>query len=395
MRRLAVVGAALVLAVPLSASAMAQADSPPTARAVRWHPAGTVMSVVPKAFISDASTSGVFVGVGSTGAVSTLARRSSGHWQRVRVRVGSPVGVDVNDSGDAVVLSVQTNGSVLATAWQHDAVRPHTSVVVPARVSPTAPTAELAANGRGDLAAVVRARSGRGAVVLVRKALRKPWGQPLSVPAAGTRGSLESIDVGNGGAVVAAFLHSAKLTVRTLRAGARSFGPAKPVTTWREPGRHPLAKVHTDIQVGRDGDMATLWSYRLRARRTALLDVLPDGGRQFEERVAQAGTNELAAVGDDGSVLLTAGWRWNPHTRRLVRGSRLTVLDVDSRGDAFMGSPTYSSAVAVWPMGRPQQPRVAPADGQQVDAILTTELVVYLVSRDDATHRLTLSTRRF
>jgi hypothetical protein len=153
--------------------------------------------------------------------------------------------------------------------------------------------------------------------------------------------------------------------------------------------------VHADIQVGRDGEVATLWSYRLGARRTGLLDVLPDGGRRFQKRIAQAGTNELAAVGDDGSVLLSAGLRWNPHTRRLVRGSSLTVVDVDSRGDAFMGSPTHSSAVAVWPMGSPQRPRVAAADGRQVDAVLTTDLVVYLVSRDDARHRLTLSTRRF
>ena len=93
MRRLAVVGAALVLAVPLSASAMAQARLAADRSSPRVSSVGTVMSVVPKAFISDASTSGVFVGVGLTGAVSTLARRSSGHWQRVRVRVGSPVGV--------------------------------------------------------------------------------------------------------------------------------------------------------------------------------------------------------------------------------------------------------------------------------------------------------------
>ncbi|HSS68948.1 MAG TPA: hypothetical protein VLK34_10385, partial [Nocardioidaceae bacterium] len=73
----------------------------------------------------------------------------------------------------------------------------------------------------------------------------------------------------------------------------------------------------------------------------------------------------------------------------------LTVVDVDSRGDAFMGSPTHSGAVAVWPMGRPQRPRVAAPAGKQVDAVLTTELVVYLVSQDDARQRLTLSTRRF
>jgi hypothetical protein len=394
MRPWMVVGLGLVLAVPISTPTTAQSDAGRAGAGARWRDAGVVMHAVPKAFMADASTSGVFVAVGSSGPASTVARRSGGQWHRVTVRIGSPVGVDVNDSGDAEVLSVRSDGAVLATAWQHGATRPHTSVVVPASVSPAAPTAELVANGRGDLAAVVRGKS--GPVVLVRKALRKPWGHPLSIGPSRYHARLDSIDVGNGGVVVGAFRKGPKLTMRSVGAGASRFGPAEPVATWREPGRHPVAtQVHADIQIGRGGDVATLWSYRLGAGRTALLDVLPSGGHRFEKRMGQAGLNELAAVGDDGSVLLSGGLRWNPHSRRLARGSSLTVLDADSRGDAFMGSTTHSGAVAVWPMGRPQRARVAPPTGRQVDAVLTTDLLVYFVVVDAARHELTLRTRAF
>ena len=396
MRPWMVVGLGLVLAAPIVSPAIGQADAGLAGRGAHWRDAGVVMNAVPKAFMADASTSGVFVAVGSSGAATTLARRAGGHWQRVRLHIGSPAGVDVNDTGDAVALSVRSDGAVLATAWRHGTAHPHTSVVVSAAASPSTPTAELVANGRGDLAAVVRGKSGHASVVLVRKPLRKPWGRPMSISPSRYGAALDSIDVGNGGVVVGAFRKGPKLTMRVLRTDASHFGPAQPVTTWREPGRHPAAtQVHADIQIGRGGDVATLWSYRLGTGRTALLDVLPSGGHRFQTRIGRAGANDLAAVGDDGSVLLSGGLRWNPNTRRLVRGSSLSVVDADSRGDAFMGAATHTGAVAVWPMGRPQDPRVAPPSGRQVDAVLTTDLLAYLVVVDSARQRLTLSTRAF
>jgi len=143
------------------------------------------------------------------------------------------------------------------------------------------------------------------------------------------------------------------------------------------------------------GDVATLWSYRLGAERVGLLDVRPARGRTFEARIGALGRNELEAVGDDGSVLLTDGLRWDPHTRRLARGSNLAVVDADSRGDALMGHRSGRGKVALWPMGRPQRTLVSVPAGRQVGAVLTTDLMAYLVVEAGARHRLVLRMRQF
>jgi hypothetical protein len=207
-------------------------------------------------------------------------------------------------------------------------------------------------------------------------------------------GVLDSIDVGNGGLVEGAFRRGAALTARTLRTGASIFGPPRRLATWREPGRHPAAtQVRAEVAVGRSGGIASLWSYRLNGRWASLLDVLPTGSRRFEARIAKGGAHDLAAVGDDGSVLLAGGLRWNPHTRRLVHGSTLALLDADSRGDALMGAASRRGDLALWPIGGPQQRRVAVPPGRRVDAVLTTEGVVYLAV--SASHRLVLRIRQF
>jgi hypothetical protein len=393
--RAAVAGIVLALAIPVSAVPSAVRDASATATApARWRDAGVVMSSVPTTFTADASTAGVFVGVGTRAGRTTLARHAGGHWQRATLRIGAAVGVDVNDSGDAVALSVRGDGAVLSTEWRRGARRPRTSVIVPPRLSPRAPTAELVANGRGDLAALVRSDRSPS-VLLVRKPLRTAWAKPTPIGLRRYHGVLDSIDVGNGGMIVGAFRHGARLTTRSWMPRASAFGPARPVTTWREPGRHPAATdVHADIAIGRDGDVATVWSYRLGGSRTALLNVLPTGGRRFEKRIANAAGHDLAAVGDDGSVLLTGGLRWSPHSRRLVTGSSLIFLDADSRGDALMGQDSHRGRLALWPIGGPQGPQVATPSGRQVDAVLTTDLVVYLVI-DGPGNGLGLRVRQF
>jgi hypothetical protein len=393
--RVTVVGLVIAIAAPMSAPAVAQGGS--DAARARWRDGGMVMSAAPDGFMSDASTSGVFVGVGVDGQVSTIARRAAGgQWRRVSVRIGAPVGVDVNDSGNAVVLSLRATGAVLSTSWPHGARRPHTDVILAAADSPKAPNAELVANGRGDLAAFVTAGVADGTAVLVRRPLHKQWGRPVTVRPGRYDGALDSIDVGGGGQVIAAFRKGAELTSRVLRTGKSTFGPPTRMATWHEPGQHPAARgEHADIAIGRSGDVATLWSYRLDGHWVSLLDVLPTRGRRFQARIAAGGRHDLAAVGDDGSVLLSGGLRWNPKTRRLVDGSSLALLDADSRGDALMGAASHRGDLALWPIGGPQQARVAAPRGQQVDAVLTTDLVVYLVIAGGPGSGLQRRTRQF
>jgi len=276
-----------------------------------WRDGGRI-SVRRDELIMDGSTSHVIVAVATTnstpqhpGYISTISRRTpDGHWIRQTSDIGSPVGVDVNADGDAVIVSTSgvDDGDLIATRWPRGADQARSSVILKAEDLPAQYTStKMFANGSGDIAVLVVPYEGTGErALLLRKPSGQPWKPTLSIRPARYDGALDAIDVTPTGAVVGAFTQDNTLSVRTLQPGSATFGPPTVVTT-----RTSGPSYGGTVKVGVNGDLATTFAYDENLYASNIrLSIVPANRQPWHRDFITDEGFSLVAVGRDGSVVI-------------------------------------------------------------------------------------------
>ncbi len=368
-----------------------------TATASGWRDGGRI-SVRRDVLIMDGSTSHVVVAVATTnstpqhpGYISTISRRTpDGNWIRQTSEIGSPIGVDVNADGDAVIISTSglDDGDVIATRWPRGADQPRSSVILKAADLPAQYTStQMFANGSGDVAVLVPPYDHGGRALLLRKPSGQPWKPTLTIRPARYDGALDSVDVTPTGAVVGAFTQDKTLSVRTLQPGSATFGPPAVVTTWAAiDGSEPY---YADVRVGVNGDLATNWAYPENDYVTNFrLNIVPANGQPWQRDFQTTDQIDIVAVGYDGSVVIQDGIstrRWDRESRSLTGHQTSFFKDDNERGDVLIGGGIYKGLLRLWPVGQPRGPEVDSPRGDQRAVVLTGDHLVYVATLRDGT----------
>ena len=363
--------------------------------------------------IMDGSTSHVVVAVATTNKTpqhprytSTIARRTpNGNWIRQTAHIGSPVGVDVNADGDAVIISTSgvDGGDVIATRWPRGAGQARSSVILKEEDQPaplSVPT--MVANSRGGVAVLVLPYDGYGdRATLLRKPEGRPWKPPLTIGRARYDGALKSVDITPTGAVVGAFTQGNTLSVRTLPLRSATFGPPNVVTTWEAIGSGQ--SYDPDVRVGVNGDLATTWSYPENGNDYVTnfrLNIVPAYGQPWQRDFQTTDQIAIVAVGYDGSVVIQQGIetrRWDPEDRSLSGHQTSFFKDDDERGDVLIGGGIYKGGLRLWPVAHRRGPAVDSPRGDQRAVVLTGDHLVYVATLREGTtpDEYRLSIRQF
>jgi hypothetical protein len=383
------------------------ADKQLTATASGWRDGGRI-SVRRDVLIMDGSTSHVIVAVATTnstpqhpGYLSTISRRTpDGNWIRQTSDIGSPVGVDVNADGDAVIISTSglDDGDLIATRWPRGADQARSSVILRAEDLPAQYTStQMSANGRGDVAVLVVPYEGTGErTLLLRKPSGQPWKPTLSIRPARYDGALDAVDITPTGAVVGAFTQDKTLSVRTLQPGSATFGPPTLVTTRTSELRYGIT-----VEVGVNGDLATTSAYDNKFYASNIrLNIVPANGEPWHRDFITDGGFSLATVGRDGSVVIQKGIdtrRWDPQSRSFTGSETSFFKDDNEQGDVLIGGGIYKGSLQLWPVGQPRGPKVDSPRGDQRAVVLTGDHLVYVATlREDTTpDEYRLSIRQF
>ena len=374
-----------------------------------WRDGGRI-SVRRDELIMDGSTSHVIVAVATTnstpqhpGYISTISRRTpDGNWIRQTSDIGSPVGVDVNADGDAVIISTSglDGGDIVATRWPRGADQPRSNVILKAEDLPAPYTStQMFANGSGDVAVLVVPYDHGERATLLRKPSGQPWKPTLTIRPARYDGALDSVDVTPTGAVVGAFTQDKTLSVRTLQPGSATFGPPAVVTTWAAiDGSEPY---YADVRVGVNGDLATIWSYPENDYVTNFrLNIVPANGQPWHRDFQTTDQIAIVAVGYDGSVVIQDGIstrRWDRESRSLTGHQTSFFKDDNERGDVLIGGGIYKGLLRLWPVGQPRGPEVDSPRGDQRAVVLTGDHLVYVATLREGTtpDEYRLSIRQF
>ncbi len=409
-------------AVPATGSSSQVVGAEPVAAVERstaaegWRDGGRIMGRRDE-LLMDSSRSHVVVAVGTTRASfeqpresSTIARRTpKGRWSRLKTSIGQPVAIDVNGAGDAVIISVRNQyepdlGSIVATQWRRGAEKFRSRVLVKRSEPLNYDVSEVAANGHGDLAVLLR--DGPRAQLL-RKFAGEPWKRPLTIGRNRYDGVLESVDILPTGAVVGAFKQGQTLSVRTLRSGSNTFGRATEVTTWeaiKADRPRDYDDNYANIKLGKNGDLATTWAYGVLSGDggselvTTQLNIVPADGRPWQRQFRYADFDvSIDAVASDGSVIIqddSTTRRWNRDTRQLTSRENVDFKDANVRGDALVG---INNGLHLWPVGETPGPEVQPPPDRTYAHVLTGDSRVYLAKSEDprSTHAIYLKIRQF
>ncbi len=374
-----------------------------------WRDGGRI-SVRRDELIMDGSTSHVIVAVATTnstpqhpGYISTISRRTpDGNWIRQTSDIGSPVGVDVNADGDAVIISTSgvDGGDIVATRWPRGADQPRSNVILKAEDLPAPYTStQMFANGSGDVAVLVVPYDHGERATLLRKPSGQPWKPTLTIRPARYDGALGSVDVTPTGAVVGAFTQDTTLSVRTLQPGSATFGPPAVVTTWAAIDGSYYEPDYANVKVGVNGDLATTWSYPENDYVTNIrLNIVPANGQPWHRDFQTTDYIAIVAVGYDGSVVIKESIytrRWDRESRSLTGHQTSIFKDDNERGDVLI-SGASRPPTRLWPVGQPRGPEVdSPRDQRAV--VLTADHLVYVATVREGTtpDEYRLSIRQF
>ncbi len=363
-----------------------------------WRDGGRI-SVRRDVLLMDGSTSHVVVAVATTNRTpqhrrytSTISRRTpNGHWVRQTTHIGSPVGVDVNAAGDAVIISTSgvDGGNVIATRWPRGADRARSRVILKSADQPAPITStRMSANGDGDVAVLASPWEGTGEqAVLLRKLSGHPWKPTLTIRPARYGGALDSVDITPTGAVVGAFTQDSTLSVRTMQPGTNTFGRPTLIATW--PAIDGTASTLVEVKVGVNGDLATTWAYAETDYVSNIrLNILPVNGRSWQRDFQTTDQVAIVAVGRDGSVVIKKGIstrRWDPKSRSFTRHQTSFFKDDNEQGDVLIGGGIYKGWLRLWPVGKPRGTEVNSPRGDQRAVVLTADHLVYVATLRDGT----------